>query len=272
MYKIVPFLIGFCLCVAFLPSSSLNLILLIFVTVGIVGYDFFFRNPKIRITYHESRRTERNSSSQSDSRACTAIGAVSGNNTGSTCDCPACRSLKYTESGQALKAYRVWWCKDGVLYPTSHMFRVWKPGQKMVCHTGEPTFHLTQEGVYGAKLGYLDYFINQIINYRANFIYEYLNDVVNQSTITSQYYDFMLLNNVHLVVGSVWLWGKVIVHERAYRAQFGYPDKIWTYPNKTVAQEVARNYGCEVVDALLDEFYESSFSYGIPRVFRPNEF
>lgn len=50
----------------------------------------------------------------------------------------------------------------------------------------------------------------------------------------------------HRVVGSVKLWGKIIPHERGYRAQYAYPNLILC-TNPLVADLIARNYRCEVI-------------------------
>ena len=47
------------------------------------------------------------------------------------------------------------------------------------------------------------------------------------------------------VFGKVALWGKVIEHERGYRAQFAYPQHLWCEDGAT-AQELRRLYGIEV--------------------------
>lgn len=61
------------------------------------------------------------------------------------------------------------------------------------------------------------------------------------------------------VLGKVALWGTVIEHEIGYRAQYGYPLKIWVpttqwqphapdhpFTADQVAASLARNYGCDV--------------------------
>lgn len=57
------------------------------------------------------------------------------------------------------------------------------------------------------------------------------------------------------VIGEVSLWGKIHVHAEGYRAEFGYPKTLYyntsTHPlaiqrDRSVAQEVAQTYGCEI--------------------------
>jgi hypothetical protein len=50
-----------------------------------------------------------------------------------------------------------------------------------------------------------------------------------------------------IVVGTVSLWGKVIVYERGYRAQFAYPRKLcWTNGDPKLLHQLAAIYGCEL--------------------------
>jgi hypothetical protein len=49
-----------------------------------------------------------------------------------------------------------------------------------------------------------------------------------------------------LVRGSVALWGKILVCEAGYRAEFAYPDVV-IVQNEKLAQALRRTYGCEVV-------------------------
>jgi hypothetical protein len=62
----------------------------------------------------------------------------------------------------------------------------------------------------------------------------------------------------HLVVGTVRLWGKVVVHEHGYRAQFAYPDTIHYVDGPTQGRElVAQLYGVASVDGG-DERWKSA--------------
>ena len=61
---------------------------------------------------------------------------------------------------------------------------------------------------------------------------------------------------VRLVYGEINLWGKVIEHEDGYRAQFGYPKRLWCTPAiEPLAGWIGYVYGvpCEVMPSGDDE-------------------
>jgi len=45
--------------------------------------------------------------------------------------------------------------------------------------------------------------------------------------------------------GSVKLWGRVVAHERGYRAQYAYPDRLFV-GTELAAELIRLNYGCDV--------------------------
>jgi hypothetical protein len=58
------------------------------------------------------------------------------------------------------------------------------------------------------------------------------------------------VSGVRLVYGEINLWGKVIEHEDGYRAQFGYPKRLWCTPAiEPLAGWIGYVYGvpCEVM-------------------------
>lgn len=58
------------------------------------------------------------------------------------------------------------------------------------------------------------------------------------------------LSGLRLVYGEINLWGKVIEHEDGYRAQFGYPKRLWCTPAiEPLAGWIGYVYGvpCEVM-------------------------
>ena len=61
---------------------------------------------------------------------------------------------------------------------------------------------------------------------------------------------------LRLVYGEINLWGKVIEHEDGYRAQFGYPKRLWCTPAiEPLAGWIGYVYGvpCEVMPSGDDE-------------------
>src|SRR5580693_1870824 len=48
---------------------------------------------------------------------------------------------------------------------------------------------------------------------------------------------------LQVVLGEVFLWGKVIEHEDGYRAQFAYPKSFWLWHRASTAREMANLYG-----------------------------
>ena len=73
-------------------------------------------------------------------------------------------------------------------------------------------------------------------------------------------------SGLRLVYGEINLWGKVIEHEDGYRAQFGYPKRLWCTPAiEPLAGWIGYVYGvpCEVMpsgdgQAFWDEEIQSS--------------
>ena len=64
------------------------------------------------------------------------------------------------------------------------------------------------------------------------------------------------LIRMRLVYGEINLWGKVIEHEDGYRAQFGYPKRLWCTPAiEPLAGWIGYVYGvpCEVMPSGDDE-------------------
>lgn len=57
-----------------------------------------------------------------------------------------------------------------------------------------------------------------------------------------------------LVRGSVYLWGKILVCEQGYKAEFAYPDVIIAQDH-AVAQGLRRTYGCEVIVGRWEGFH-----------------
>jgi hypothetical protein len=49
-------------------------------------------------------------------------------------------------------------------------------------------------------------------------------------------YLYPFYNSDHMVLGEVYLWGKLYEHEMGYRAQFAYPKKLFYARNKYVAE------------------------------------
>lgn len=63
-------------------------------------------------------------------------------------------------------------------------------------------------------------------------------------------------SGLRLVYGEINLWGKVIEHEDGYRAQFGYPKRLWCTPAiEPLAGWIGYVYGvpCEVMPSGDDE-------------------
>ena len=63
------------------------------------------------------------------------------------------------------------------------------------------------------------------------------------------------LRNVLVVLGEVYLWGKIKEHKLGYRAEYAYPKKIRAYkpynpeknkPDFHYTKFIANNYGCEI--------------------------
>ena len=46
--------------------------------------------------------------------------------------------------------------------------------------------------------------------------------------------------------GEVWLWGRVVEHEKGYRAQYAYPKSLVNTGG--IARRLAAIYGCELID------------------------
>ena len=64
------------------------------------------------------------------------------------------------------------------------------------------------------------------------------------------------VSGLRLVYGEINLWGKVIEHEDGYRAQFGYPKRLWCTPAiEPLAGWIGYVYGvpCEVMPSGDDE-------------------
>src|SRR5215472_15102768 len=67
-------------------------------------------------------------------------------------------------------------------------------------------------------------------------------------------------SGLRLVYGEINLWGKVIEHEDGYRAQFGYPKRLWCTPAiEPLAGWIGYVYGvpCEVMPSGDDEEIKS---------------
>jgi hypothetical protein len=65
-----------------------------------------------------------------------------------------------------------------------------------------------------------------------------------------------IYSGLRLVYGEINLWGKVIEHEDGYRAQFGYPKRLWCTPAiEPLAGWIGYVYGvpCEVMPSGDDE-------------------
>ncbi len=65
-----------------------------------------------------------------------------------------------------------------------------------------------------------------------------------------------IYSGLRLVYGEINLWGKVIEHEDGYRAQFGYPKRLWCTPAiEPLAGWIGYVYGvpCEVMPPGDDE-------------------
>ncbi|MBI4474553.1 MAG: hypothetical protein HY646_17920 [Acidobacteria bacterium] len=65
-----------------------------------------------------------------------------------------------------------------------------------------------------------------------------------------------ICSGLRLVYGEINLWGKVIEHEDGYRAQFGYPKRLWCTPAiEPLAGWIGYVYGvpCEVMPSGDDE-------------------
>jgi len=77
-----------------------------------------------------------------------------------------------------------------------------------------------------------------------------LREIRNKMTIPAIY------SGRRLVYGEINLWGKVIEHEDGYRAQFGYPKRLWCTPAiEPLAGWIGYVYGvpCEVMPSGDDE-------------------
>lgn len=72
-----------------------------------------------------------------------------------------------------------------------------------------------------------------------------------------------IYSGLRLVYGEINLWGKVIEHEDGYRAQFGYPKRLWCTPAiEPLAGWIGYIYGvpCEVIPSGDDEEIKSASS------------
>lgn len=81
-----------------------------------------------------------------------------------------------------------------------------------------------------------------------------LREIRNKMTIPAIY------SGLRLVYGEINLWGKVIEHEDGYRAQFGYPKRLWCTPAiEPLAGWIGYVYGvpCEVMPSGDDEEIKS---------------
>ncbi len=70
-----------------------------------------------------------------------------------------------------------------------------------------------------------------------------------------------IYSGLRLVYGEINLWGKVIEHEDGYRAQFGYPKRLWcTTAIEPLAGWIGYIYGvpCEVLPSEDDEEIKSA--------------
>ena len=84
-----------------------------------------------------------------------------------------------------------------------------------------------------------------------------LREIRNKMTIPAIY------SGRRLVYGEINLWGKVIEHEDGYRAQFGYPKRLWCTPAiEPLAGWIGHVYGvpCEVLPSGDDEEIKSPWS------------
>jgi hypothetical protein len=84
-----------------------------------------------------------------------------------------------------------------------------------------------------------------------------LREIRNKMTIPAIY------SGRRLVYGEINLWGKVIEHEDGYRAQFGYPKRLWCTPAiEPLAGWIGYVYGvpCEVMPSGDDEEIKSPWS------------
>ena len=77
-----------------------------------------------------------------------------------------------------------------------------------------------------------------------------LHEIRNKMTPPAIY------SGLRLVYGEINLWGKIIEHEDGYRAQFGYPKRLWCTPAiEPLAGWIGYVYGvpCEVMPSGDDE-------------------
>jgi hypothetical protein len=84
-----------------------------------------------------------------------------------------------------------------------------------------------------------------------------LREIRNKMTIPAIY------SGLRLVYGEINLWGKVIEHEDGYRAQFGYPKRLWCTPAiEPLAGWIGYVYGvpCEVMPSGDAEEIKSPWS------------
>jgi hypothetical protein len=57
----------------------------------------------------------------------------------------------------------------------------------------------------------------------------------------------------HVVSGRVALWGRVVICERGYRAQYAYPLELWfTRASEGRVREIAEFYRCDVREVEVD--------------------
>lgn len=73
------------------------------------------------------------------------------------------------------------------------------------------------------------------------------------------------------MVGTVYLWGEVVIHERGYRAQFAYP-KEFLYAQDCDGEQLARIYGVPYTEdpswkSVIQYEPSSSNHWGIPSLF-----
>jgi hypothetical protein len=82
-----------------------------------------------------------------------------------------------------------------------------------------------------------------------------LREIRNKMTTPAIY------SGLRLVYGEINLWGKVVEHRDGYRAQFGYPKRLWCTPAiEPLAGWIGYVYGvpCEVMSSGDDEEIKSS--------------
>jgi len=61
---------------------------------------------------------------------------------------------------------------------------------------------------------------------------------------------YEIWNGYHVIIGQVYLWGKIVEHEDGYRSEFAYPKSLmfWNFKYRDdMESNFKNNYGCEII-------------------------